>query len=189
MNNHDGDNLYTSNDDLNFNNLLFLRKYLKLTATSGAYVAGGCFKNIFTNSKVKDIDIFFVTLADCKLGIHSYMRLVEDTSNNWVKVYENAKVYSCKDLDTGIRVELIKGLYLYPKDLLNEFDFTITQFAYFRSCLWNSGDEEGYTCLYSRDFFEHLVQRRLVIANLTYPVSTFERVLRYTKYGYGLCKN
>lgn len=40
-----------------------------------------------------------------------------------------------------------------------------------------------------KDFFEHLQTKKLVIdADLVKPVSTFERTLRYTGYGYKMCK-
>lgn len=43
--------------------------------------------------------------------------------------------------------------------------------------------------MYNDKFFEHLHLKRLVIDNeIPFPMSTFERVLRYAKYGYFPCK-
>ena len=40
-----------------------------------------------------------------------------------------------------------------------------------------------------KDFFEHLHTKRLVVDDeMIYPVSTFNRVLRYAKYGYQPCR-
>ena len=46
-----------------------------------------------------------------------------------------------------------------------------------------------YRILMDDKFFEHLHLKRLVTDNnIPYPMSTFERMLRYAKYGYFPCK-
>ena len=45
-----------------------------------------------------------------------------------------------------------------------------------------------YKVMHDDKFFEHLHLKRLVIDNaIPYPMSTFERMLRYAKYGYFPC--
>ena len=44
--------------------------------------------------------------------------------------------------------------------------------------------------MFDRNFFEHLQLKRLVVNNdLLFPVGTFERMLKYSKYGYFPCRN
>ena len=194
---------YKTADLDNFMNIRFLDKYLVKT---NGFVAGGCFKNIFNGEKVKDFDIFFRNREDYTQAVNLYTSYVKDDKLPWREAYKNAKVHAFYNENTGMRVELNKSVFGEPKEVLDAFDFTITQFAYYsqpaikeelpeadleldelREAL-DSTDLE-FKVMYHPDFFEHLQQKRLVISNLPFPVSTFERSLRYTKYGYSLCRD
>ena len=89
-------------------------------------------------------------------------------------------------------MELIRNTYGTPKNVISNFDFTITKFAYYKN--YDNMDEDDYRAvfevLFHEDFFEHLHTKRLVVDNddLPYPVSTFNRLLRYAKYGYQPCR-
>lgn len=116
-------------DTYNYRQLWWLDKLL---IGHKGYIAGGCFKNIFNNERVKDVDIFFENKADCLEAISYY------------KNYDNV-------------------------------------------------DEENYMAVFEiifhEDFFEHLHTKRLVIDDeMIYPVSTFNRVMRYARYGYQPCR-
>ena len=46
-----------------------------------------------------------------------------------------------------------------------------------------------FEVMFHEDFFKHLHTKRLVVDDeMIYPVSTFNRVLRYVKYGYQPCR-
>ena len=107
--------------------------------------------------------------------------------------YKNKNVVAFYDDQNDITIELIKKKYYEtPEQLLNEFDFTITQFAYYFE--YSEDIDENwyfdYYVIYHEKFFNHLLNNKLVIEkqDLLYPFSTFERALRYTQYGYRLCK-
>lgn len=73
--------------------------------------------------------------------------------------------------------------------MISDFDFTITKFAYYKN--YDNVDEDNYLAVYEvafqEEFFEHLHTKRLVIDDdLPYPVSTFNRIMKYAKYGYQL---
>lgn len=146
------------------------------------FISGGCFKQLFTNEKIKDIDIFFLSEAD----YYEAEKYFDDHSE-FKFYYSNPKVKAYKNFETDIVVELISKVYGAPEEIINQFDFTVTKFAYFKD---DSNDITEYKIIHHKDYFEHLFFKRLVIDNeLKYPVSSFERVLRYTKkYGFGLCK-
>ena len=89
-------------------------------------------------------------------------------------------------------VELIESVFGTPEDILNNFDFTITKFAYYKEIVpdnvtsmpadesedfpFDDSDDKWhweYMLLYHRDFFEHLHQKRLVLDNkIPFPIST-----------------
>lgn len=157
----------------------FLDLYM---AGHNGFIAGGCFKNIFNNEKIKDVDIFFESESDF-ISADLYFEADED----YVFSYENKNTKAYKNTKTNIRVELVRNTYGTPEDILKKFDFSITKFAY---CKRDTGEESiEYYCYYHVDFFEHLVLKKLVLEeNILFPVSTFERSYRYRGYGYGLCK-
>lgn len=179
---------YKKTDTHNFRQLFFLEKFL--TGHDG-FVAGGCFKNIFNNQKLKDIDIFFYSKVDFEIAVKHYRDLIKENPEEWIKSYENKKVYAIYSVKDKVRIELIKSVFGDPKEIISGFDFSITKFAYYIN--EENIDEEDYIAqfevIYHEDYFEHLQMKRLVIDDeIPFPVSTFNRSYKYQSYGYGLCK-
>lgn len=130
--------------------------------------------------------------------------------------YENDNVKAYKHIETGVVIELCCKIFGKPEEILNKFDFTITKFAYYKEevedkigavaekqelpfetledehFLEEIGIAEThieYKILMDDAFFEHLHLKRIVIdKDIPFPMSTFERMLRYAKYGYFPCK-
>jgi hypothetical protein len=150
------------------------------------FIAGGCFKNIFMNEKIKDIDIFFENDTD-RADAESYY----DSNEDYYEYYKNDKVKAYKHRHNQTQVELVKTVYGTPEEILNNFDFTVAKFAYFKK---REKDEDGeekttYKCLIHENFFEHLALKRTVLDDkIPFPVSTFERMIRYTNYGFYPCR-
>lgn len=175
-------------DTYNYRQLWWLDKLL---IGHKGYIAGGCFKNIFNNERVKDVDIFFENKADCLEAISYYKKEMKEHPSDWRLVYENEKVWSVYSNKEKVRLELVKSTFGKPKQVISEFDFTITKFAYYKN--YDNVDEENYMAVFEiifhEDFFEHLHTKRLVIDDeMIYPVSTFNRVMRYARYGYQPCR-
>lgn len=175
-------------DTYNYRQLWWLDKLL---IGHKGYIAGGCFKNIFNNERVKDVDIFFENKADCLETISYYKKEMKEHPSDWRFVYENEKVWSVYSNKEKVRLELVKSTFGKPKQVISEFDFTITKFAYYKN--YDNVDEENYMAVFEiifhEDFFEHLHTKRLVIDDeMIYPVSTFNRVMRYARYGYQPCR-
>lgn len=151
------------------------------------FIAGGCFKNIFQDVRIKDVDIFFLNEVDFAEG-NIYFKGNED----YVFSYENKNTIAYKNKKTSIRVELVRSQFGTPDELLNKFDFSVTKFAYFKKEVVNDLEEKGieYRLLLHDSFFEHLVCKKLVLEeSILFPVSTFERSYRYARYGFGLCRD
>jgi hypothetical protein len=154
------------------------------------FIAGGCFKNIFENKPVKDVDIFFRSDEDFQKAVIHY-RDHED----FEQVYENDNVIAFRKKGRKEYIELIRTVFGSPQEIIQEFDFTITKFAYYQtheSYINEDGREDErlvYKCLVHDQFFEHLMLHRTVIDDkITRPVNTFERMIKYTRYGFYPCK-
>lgn len=177
------------------------------------FICGGCFKNIFNNEKVKDLDIFFKCLKDCDEAKEYFDSMTDDAIEEAVSeekaeykfLYENENVKAYIHKKTGVRIELCNKIFGTAEQIIIQFDFSITKFAYYKA---EVEDETGaeveekpfendskaethieYRVIYDDKFFEHLHLKRLVIDDkIPFPMSTFERMLRYAKYGYFPCR-
>lgn len=175
-------------DIYNYRQIWWLDKFL---IGHKGYIAGGCFKNIFNNELVNDIDMFFECEADFKDAQKYFKKQLEEKSSEIRFSYENKNVWAVYFIKEKVRVELIRKTFGKPKDMISDFDFTITKFAYYKN--YDNVDEDDYLAVYEvafhEDFFEHLHTKRLVIDDdLPYPVSAFNRMMKYAKYGYQPCR-
>lgn len=161
------------------------------------FIAGGCFKNIFCNEKVKDIDIFFERQSDWKDAVNYFDSMTsgyegrDKRPEEYIFHYENDNVKSYKNVKTGIRVELCRSVFGTAKEVIAKFDFTIAKFAYFKVEVEDETPETHieYKILCDENFFEHLHLKRLVIDDkILFPMSTFVRMIRYIGYGYRPCR-
>ena len=167
-------------------NLFQLYQLDKYMVGHKGFIAGGCFKNLFNNERVKDLDIFFKNSTEHHEAVKWFTE-----HKDYVFSYRNEKVVAYKNIKTDVRVELINFIFGTAEEVISVFDFSITKFAFYKQTIKDEvvGDSIEYKVLHEEDFFEHLHMKRLVVEKeIKYPISTFERSLRYTKYGYGLCK-
>lgn len=170
---------YVASEPHNITKLRTLHKFMR---GHKGFIAGGCFKNILTDTKLKDVDIFFESESDWADAERVFK---EDES--YKLHYENTKVTAYKHTDTGIIVELVRSTFGTPEQIISKFDFTIVKFAYFKTI--DDAENVSYNVIHHNQFFEHLFFKRIVIGKeLGFPESTFERVLRYAKYGYAPCR-
>lgn len=183
------------------------------------FIAGGCFKNIFSKEKVKDLDIFFESQADYDDAVRYFDSMTpgyegdDKRDEEYIFHYENEKVKAYKNVKTGIRVELCRVLFGTAKEVISKFDFTIAKFAYYKVEVEDKSGAEvdpfdfdgmeelaeafagkpethiEYRIVCDENFFEHLHLKRLVTDDeIPFPMSTFERMIRYISYGYKPCK-
>lgn len=184
----------------NFSNLYWLEEYM--TGHKG-FICGGCFKNIFDGKKVKDLDIFFENEYEWQKAVDYFdersvgygfweEEKVTEEDAEYRFYYENDKVKAYKHLKTGVAVELCRAIFGKPKEIIESFDFTITKFAYYKEEVEDEETKETHIetkIICDENFFEHLHLKRLVIDDkIPFPMSTFERVIRYVGYGYRPCK-
>lgn len=185
------------------------------------FICGGCFKNIFNNEKVKDLDIFFKSESDFEEARDYFdsmtagytdgtsVETVTEDKAEYKFLYENENVKAYIHKKTGVRIELCNKIFGTAEQIISQFDFSITKFAYYKAEIEDETREEveeveenplrinadsgkthiEYKVMYNDKFFEHLHLKRLVIDDkIPFPMSTFERMLRYAKYGHFPCK-
>lgn len=188
---------YTTRSASDFRQIWFLDQFI---TWHNGFICGGCFKNIFNGEKIKDVDIFFRSEDDERAAEHYYDTMTdgyrgEDAREEQYRFcYENSNVKSYVHIKSGIRIELCRKIFGTPAFILNNFDFSITKFAYYKieisdnKSKANEGTTEFYV-LYDDRFFEDLHLHRIVIdGDIPYPMSTLERMFRYAKYGYSPCR-
>ncbi|HEK9342122.1 TPA: hypothetical protein SVB51_001403 [Streptococcus equi subsp. equi] len=173
---------------LNYRQLWWLDKFL---VGHKGFIAGGCFKNIFNNDRVKDLDIFFECEKDFLEAKSYYKKQLKESPTDWRFSYENKNCWSIYSIKETVRIELIRNTYGTPKSVISNFDFTVTKFAYYKN--YENVDEDDYKAvfevLFHEKFFEHLHMKRLVVDDrLPYPVNTFNRLFKYVSYGYQPCR-
>lgn len=179
------------------------------------FICGGCFKNIFNHEKVKDLDIFFKSKSDWEDAVQYFDSMTsgyegdDKRPTTYYFHYENDNVKAYKHIEKGIVIELCNKIHGTAEEIINQFDFTITKFAYYKEEVDDETGEEielfedgfseipkeerkthiEYRVLHDDKFFEHLHMKRLVTDDkIPFPMSTFERMLRYAKYGYFPCR-
>lgn len=158
------------------------------------FIAGGCFKNIFNGEKVKDLDIFFENMGDFSRAVDYFDVLCKE--GKYDHAYTNPNVVAYKHKRTGVVLELCRKIFGTPTEIISQFDFTITKFAYFKKEVETQDPLEllpethtEHWVVMDDHFFEHLHTKRLVTDDkILYPMSTFERMIRYIRYGYMPCK-
>ena len=154
----------------NFWQIRWLDKYME---GHKGFIAGGCFKNILSGEKVKDIDIFFESESDFQEAVDLFND-EKHQKEGWKFKYRNKKV--CAFQKEGEMAYYKEPKYEEKED--DYFPFSSASIVAYE-----------YKLLYHEKFFEHLHMKRLVIdENIPFPVSTWERSYRYKGYGYNMCR-
>lgn len=174
-----------SSEIRNYPQIRFMKEFL---IGHPGFIAGGCFKSVFSGEKPHDVDMFFESAEDYAKAV-----LCFKNSDNYAPGYKNKNVESFIDKRTGIRIECVKKVFGTPKEIISNFDFTITKFAFYVDAETSEGENENWNytdcVIYHEKFFEHLLMKRLVVDDkLLYPISSFHRTYKYAKSGFIPCR-
>lgn len=96
------------------------------------FIAGGCFKNILSGEKVKDIDIFFESESDFQEAIDSFND-EKHQKEGWKFKYRNEKVCAFQKEGEKVWIEFIESEFGKPEEILRSFDFTVAKWLTTRS--------------------------------------------------------
>ena len=158
-------------------------EHLKLLRKWEVIIAGGAITSAFTYTKVNDIDCYFKSkehLIGLLNDVHDMNQ--EVFSSVWFMHFSD-KATLVKDEESSQEVQYIyQKYYQTPKDIFNNFDFTINMGA----LKLGKTPEEDEVVLH-KDFEKHCLSRKLVVNTKSqYPLVSMFRVEKYKERGYSL---
>ena len=152
----------------------------------GPWLAGGAVRRLLQgqSSLDSDLDFFFngeTQFQDFAAALvtagFTLKRETEHHQHYVGKVTTHRPDETEATFEQVINVQLIRFKYYESAaGVIDSFDFTICQFAY-----------DGTTLTMADLALWDLARKRLVLHQLTYPVSTMRRLLKYQKQGYFAC--
>ncbi|MFC6414241.1 hypothetical protein [Massilia varians] len=140
---------------------------------AGAFIAGGALTSAFTNTEIKDVDLYFKTKA-------AFIEAIEQAYDEglWCLAATDRAVTFANGESI---VQLMHFDYFPTADaVFDAFDFTVCMAAY---------DIDEKTFVFHDDFLKHAAQRFLRFHSGTrYPFGSLLRVLKYQQRGYTIGK-
>lgn len=133
------------------------------------FIVGGCIKDFFRVRKNNDIDLIFKSEKDIIKALEFF------ALNGATIILNNDKVIKLNYHDKVY--DIIKMVYQTPTQIIESFDFTITQFVI----------DSLYTFYYTEEAFQDLSKRQLMLNALPFPESTMLRVNKYLNSGFKIC--
>lgn len=172
-----------------------IRKYLGhhiidklLKAKVNFMVAGGACTSVFSGQPINDIDMFFASHKDAIKGVD-----IIRSDGYYESKFSSPSAISWRSED-GHKLQTIDKVFGPPKEILENFDFTVTMCALVflpSSPLDMMGllDEKYYSdqsyFQMDENFLYHLAERLLVWnVNGKFPIATMFRVMKYKDKGY-----
>lgn len=147
---------------------------LPAPGVTGPWIAGGALRRTLLDEPLaSDVDYFFRDEAQKK----AFNDAILEKGGWLISEKEHAATYGVKvDHDTVIVQAVTLAYYASLEDVLDSFDFTITQFG------WDGKDLVcGQFALWD------LSRKRLALHKLTFGVSTVRRLIKYTRQGFTAC--
>jgi hypothetical protein len=147
---------------------------LPTLSQNGPWLAGGAIRRTLIGQPLEsDFDFFFRDEEQ----FTRFREAIKEQGAVKTKETNHHETYRL-DIDEEPRlIQLIKIQYFRNvDDLLDMFDFTITQFAY-----------DGSELICGPYSLWDLARKRLALHKMTYGVSTLRRLLKYTNQGFTAC--
>lgn len=141
------------------------------------WIAGGCFRAYFSkDEEIKDIDLFFPSsteAARCLISLRKIGFKHFFTNKNAIKGY-------IENRGKRIYIDIVKKYYQSEESALEDFDFSVSKFAY---------NPKSKTFFYSEFSFTDLCAKRIVIPDIKFgnPIGSLKRLQKYIKNGYTAC--
>jgi hypothetical protein len=149
---------------------------LEATARDQTILAGGALRSYFTNTPVRDFDLYpydsrASALLDRSTMWQPWFKIPSKSNSSTVVRYVGQDINSGEFINREFNI--IKQVDRSCEEILATFDFTVVMCAVTRDRL-----------VYHRDFFVDLQARQLRIQNLENPFNTLWRIQKYAKYGF-----
>jgi len=173
---------------VNFSTVVnYLKPAVNFNMETGPWIAGGIIRELLTNSDWEhsgsDIDIF-VKNEEQLLEVEQQLeRLTNTIPSHYLhpclsKIHEseNAITYEYKCGSKVLIVQLIHHIFENVESIIDKFEFTISQFV----------TDGKVFCVGDTTLFD-LGMKQIRINKITYPVSSLQRLIKYSKKGYKAC--
>lgn len=166
--------------------------HLRKNSGTRFFIAGGSIRSLFTDSpeNFTDIDVFPIDEENYNI-LNEYLskeygedkKRENDLNTRYEIVFKREIRNGATDEElideTELVIQNIKFFYSTPHELIDSFDFTICQFSY-------NHNEDIF--IIGENSVMDLLNKKLVIHKISYPLSTFRRFFKYTKKGFYACK-
>lgn len=143
---------------------------------NGAWLGGGAIRRTLIKMKLdSDYDYFFKSqehFEEWEKKLPVTLKKTRETQHH--SQYEG---HLGDKLETPVIIQAIKfKFYKTAEEVLDSFDYTITQFVL-----------DGNTLVTTTESLWDLGRRKLALHRVTYPVATMRRMIKYTKQGFTAC--
>lgn len=141
--------------------------------TRNSFIAGGCFKNFFTNTDMRDIDIWFTTQDAWEQRVEKLKASID-----YKATYNTKNGAGFRHSATGQIIELINTRFGTPEEILNGFDFNVVKFALYRV-------NDDIMTMRHHYFEFDLQSKRLdvdILPKTMSPDGLYNRIHKYTTY-------
>lgn len=162
----------------------------------GAFLAGGSLRTLISDEEVSDFDVFFSWLSpiitpenqnpclEIPLGtatpeiprysnVEAIKRKLEKEKFKLIFSCPEGKMFSYKKGD--MKIQLILEITDRPQQIIEQFDFNACCAAF-----------DGEFFYYSKEFIRDVKTKKLSINQITYPVATIKRMVKYAAKGYNI---
>ncbi|MGG4552579.1 hypothetical protein [Paenibacillus humicus] len=140
----------------------------------GPWLAGGAIRRTLIGMNLdSDFDFFFRDAEQLKV----FKKSIESKGAKKTASNDHAETYMMTIKGKNRIIQLIKiGYYKNVEDLLDSFDFSISQLAY-----------DGTDLIFGKYTLWDLPRKRLALHKLTYGVASMRRLIKYTDQGFTAC--
>lgn len=155
--------------------LLDVLEELPDLSKEGPWLAGGALRRTLIGMELEsDFDFFF---RDAK-QLAKFKKDLKELGANLTSENDHAETFMLKVCGKDRVIQLIKmDFYESPEEVIDSFDFTITQLAY-----------DGTDIYFGPYTLWDLPRKRLALHKLTYGVATMRRLIKYTDQGFTACQ-
>lgn len=136
------------------------------------WLCAGAIRRTILNQEVEkgDLDFFFTSEQNLQ-SFKNCIFNIEDEKDKELNISFKLNIN-----DKKYQIQLIKMFHPDIESLLKEFDYTLCQTAF---------DGSNY---YFGDFsLKDIIEKKVIVNKITYPISSFRRIIKYSKQGFWVC--
>lgn len=156
--------------------------FIKPILSANVSLAGGALTTLIDPTlEIADLDLFFVNV----FGLDK-KKLKDDLEIKIIKDFKYEKIFQCKEdeLRTYLNpdpekfpkiqfIDIDKKAYSKPEDIISEFDINAGCIAY-----------DGEFIYLKFSALRDIMHKHISLNKLTYPISTINRIAKYSRKGY-----